>query len=40
MRVNRRRRMANLCGMGHGPDIRTEMFHCSPYGELLFDWIR
>ena len=29
--------MANLCGMGHGWGIRTEMMHSSPYGELLFD---
>jgi hypothetical protein len=32
--------MANLCGMGHRWDIRTEMRHRSPYGELLFAWIR
>jgi hypothetical protein len=32
--------MAHLCGMGHGKDIRTEIRHQSPYGELLFAWIR
>jgi hypothetical protein len=32
--------MANLCGMGHGREIRTGMLHLSPYGVLLFDWIR
>jgi hypothetical protein len=32
--------MANLCGMGHGPDIRKEMRHLSPYGVELFAWIR
>jgi hypothetical protein len=32
--------MANLCGMGHGWGIRTLVLHSSPYGELLFAWIR
>jgi hypothetical protein len=32
--------MANLCGMGHGWGIRTLVQHSSPYGELLFAWIR
>ncbi len=32
--------MAKLCGVGHGVDIRTEKRRSSPYGELLFAWIR
>lgn len=38
--------MANLCGMGHGWGIRTEVMHStevmhrSPYNEVLFTWIR